>query len=73
VLALVPKCPACVAGYVALATGVGISISAAAYLRTSAIVLCTGGLVYLTGRQVLRLTRFIAAASTERSGTHDRD
>ena len=37
-LALVPKCPLCVAAYAAALTGIGISISAATFLRTSMIV-----------------------------------
>ena len=49
-LALVPKCPACVAMYVALVTGVGISLPAAAYLRTSVVVLCVGSLLFVSAR-----------------------
>jgi hypothetical protein len=34
-----PKCPVCVAAYVAALTGMGISLSAAAYVRTSLIAM----------------------------------
>ena len=61
-LALMPKCPACVAAYVALATGVGISTSAASYVRTGAILACVAALVVLGwrtfhGRAALRKAR----------------
>jgi hypothetical protein len=59
-LVLLPKCPACVAAYVALGTGVGLSISAAAYLRLSIISLSIATLAYLTTKHARRLiTRFI--------------
>lgn len=45
VLALVPKCPVCVAAYAAAFTGIGISISAATFLRTSMIVVAMAALV----------------------------
>ena len=58
-LALMPKCPACVAAYVALATGVGVSVSAAAYLRGSAIAACVVVLLYLAAK-ALRRRRLLA-------------
>src|SRR5688572_15792453 len=34
VFAVIPKCPVCLAGYIALSTGIGLSITTATYLRT---------------------------------------
>jgi hypothetical protein len=54
-LALLPKCPACVAAYVALATGIGISLPAAAHLRAMLVVLCAASLVFITARRLRSL------------------
>jgi hypothetical protein len=54
-LALVPKCPACVAAYVAVATGIGISLPTATYLRAMLLVLCVGLLVFVTSRRLRSL------------------
>ena len=57
VLAVMPKCPACVAGYVALFTGVGVSVSAASYLRRGALALAVTILAYLVVRGIHQLSR----------------
>lgn len=40
ILALLPKCPMCLAAYIALMTGIGMSTAVAAWLRTGLIVVC---------------------------------
>jgi hypothetical protein len=51
-LALIPKCPACVAAYIALATGLGISLPTATYLRALLVVLCVASLVFVAAKRV---------------------
>src|SRR5262245_3348943 len=46
-LALLPKCPACVAAYLALATGIGISVSTATHLRMLLVVVCIATLMLI--------------------------
>jgi hypothetical protein len=57
VLALLPKCPMCVAAYVAAFTGASISIPAASHLRTAAIAVCVASLLFLILRKVPVLRR----------------
>jgi hypothetical protein len=57
VLALVPKCPACVAGYVLLFTGIGMTFAAAAAVRTGVIAVCGAVVVGLVVREAYRITR----------------
>lgn len=56
VLALIPKCPLCVAAYIALATGVGISFTTAAYLRSAAIAGCLLCLTCLAAKFLYRIS-----------------
>ncbi|MBI1191150.1 MAG: hypothetical protein GC200_10780 [Tepidisphaera sp.] len=63
-LALIPKCPFCVAGYVALWTGLGISLTTAAWLRTGLIILCVTSLALMAVfhvRKLISLSRTRAA------------
>ena len=51
-LALMPKCPMCLAGYLALTTGVGVSLPVAQALRFMLMALCAASLVWLVGRRL---------------------
>jgi len=54
ILVLMPKCPMCVAMYVALFTGVGISLTAASSLRTALIIICAATLLGLALKALAR-------------------
>jgi hypothetical protein len=47
ILALLPKCPACFAAYIALGTGISLSVAAASILRTLLIGACVAMLVWV--------------------------
>lgn len=53
-LILLPKCPVCLAMYVALFTGVSISAASASHLRTAIGVLCGAGLFCLAVKGLRR-------------------
>ena len=46
ILASLPKCPACFAAYVALGTGISLSMAAALLLRTLLIGVCVAALIW---------------------------
>jgi len=49
-LVLIPKCPLCVAAYVALFTGIGVSVSTARWIQILMLMFCLTSLAYLAVR-----------------------
>jgi hypothetical protein len=49
-LVLMPKCPLCLAAYIALFTGIGISVSTATLLQRLCLLTCSASIGYLALR-----------------------
>jgi hypothetical protein len=56
-LALVPKCPACLAAYLAIGTGVGVSVPTATYIRMVLLVTFVASLSYLAAKRISAFVR----------------
>lgn len=54
ILVLLPKCPACIAAYLALGAGIGVAVSTAAYLRILLVAVCVMCLAWVAARHVRR-------------------
>ncbi len=57
ILAILPKCPLCFVALFAAATGFGISVAAATYLRMSLVILCVAALLFPMVSRFRRLRR----------------
>ena len=52
VIILLPKCPFCLAAYIAMATGIGLSFAVASFIRILLIILCIVSLSSFVARRI---------------------
>jgi hypothetical protein len=57
ILAVLPKCPVCFAAYLTLLTGVGFSLTAAAFLRGFLMMFCVGLIVCIAALSMQRIVK----------------
>jgi hypothetical protein len=58
ILALMPKCPLCLAAYIAILTGFGISMAVASFAWWLVVIGCVAALIYLAATTVRGIVRF---------------
>ena len=64
-LVLMPKCPACVAAYITLWSGIGLSLSEATYLRWVLLIICVSSLLFLIVRRLDRCAPIFSSYKKE--------
>ena len=74
ILALLPKCPACLAAYLAFGTGIGLSMSTATYVRMLLVFICISSLSLFAAKRIARMVapRSPAATVGQSCGPDDR-
>jgi hypothetical protein len=65
ILVLVPKCPACLAAYVTLWTGLGLSLVTATYLRWLLLFVGVASLLFLIVQRLDRIRAMFSHKETE--------
>ena len=53
ILVIIPKCPLCLAAYVLVGSGIGLSVTSATYLRGALIFICTLSLLCIFFNRLL--------------------